>query len=365
MTMIAFGPMSITLLICAAQGAGVAILLWRSAGNRAANRYLALLILAFVALIAPYIIGFAGFYDRWPWLSFAPFSYTMAFGPLVWLYTRSLIDGATRRAWVHFAPVGLQFLSQALVFPLPLATKNWWDALAQAPIISPLFEVATLLSLALYGAAAFSQYRAYRRWLNGNRADAMEFDPRWIRNFLFAMLGVGCVWAGFLIADALDPRRDYFDHFWLYVVFAILVIGLGFEGWRHANIRFPLPSPDGVAVTELPQRDWTTIAKGWIECLDREQYWRDPEITLASLARALGTNTVYLSRAFNAGLGENFNAVINRLRVAEVQRRLRNPAETRDVLTIALEAGFGSKASFNRAFIDFTGQTPSAWRRKS
>ena len=109
--MIAFGSMSITLLIGVLQGTVIAILLLRSAGNRHANRCLAFLILAFAALITPYVIGFAGFYDRWPWLSFAPFSYTMAFGPLVWLYTRALIGLPTAKAWGHFVPVCAQFLS--------------------------------------------------------------------------------------------------------------------------------------------------------------------------------------------------------------------------------------------------------------
>ncbi|GAC1574734.1 MAG: hypothetical protein NVS3B27_20260 [Novosphingobium sp.] len=225
--MIAFGSMSITLLIGVLQGTVIAILLLRSAGNRLANRYLALLILAFAALITPYVIGFAGFYDRWPWLSFAPFSCTMAFGPLVWLYTRALIGLPPARAWRHFGPVGVQFLSQALVFPLPFSTKNWWDATANAAFISPLFEVATLMSLGIYGSAAYRRYRAYHRWLADARADAVDFDPRWIRNFLIAMLVVTIAWTGFLIADWIDPRRNYFDHFWLYVTFSVLVIALG------------------------------------------------------------------------------------------------------------------------------------------
>ena len=363
--MIAFGSMSITLLIGVLQGTVIAILLLRSAGNRLANRYLAFLILAFAALITPYVIGFAGFYDRWPWLSFAPFSYTMAFGPLVWLYTRALIGLPTAKAWGHFVPVCVQFLSQALVFPLPLATKNWWDATAHAPYISPLFEIATIVSIALYGTLAYRCYRAYARWLVDARADAVDFDPRWIRNFLIAMLVVTIAWTGFLIADWINPRRNYFDHFWLYVTFSVLVIALGVEGWRHAQIRFPQQQWPEEGPAPATDRDWNAMAQAWVEELDRAQHWRDPDVTLASLARSLGTNTVYLSRAFNLGLGENFNAVINRRRVAAVQRALADPAEARDMLTIALEAGFGSKASFNRAFVDFTGQTPSAWRRKS
>ena len=102
--MIEFGVLSITLLLGCVQGLVLAGLLWRAPSNRAANRWLALLIVAVAALITPYIIGFAGFYDAWPWLSFTPFSYTLAFGPLLWLYAATLTGQAPTRAWPHGPP---------------------------------------------------------------------------------------------------------------------------------------------------------------------------------------------------------------------------------------------------------------------
>ena len=81
--------------------------------------------------------------------------------------------------------------------------------------------------------------------------------------------------------------------------------------------------------------------------------------SIADLARRLGTNTNYLSRALNEGLGQNFSEFVNRQRIAEAQRMLAGPGE---VLDIALAVGFGSKASFNRAFLAYTGRTPSASR---
>ena len=156
--MISFGPMSISLLLCAFQGSVLAGLLFRTQRNQAANRCLAFFIIAFVALITPYIIGYAGFYDKWPWLSFAPFSYTLAFGPLIYFYTVSLVDKPPVSQWPHFMPVLLQFLAYALVFPLPLQTKNWWDGFAHAPIVSPTLEFATLASIAAWdcGSSAVS-----------------------------------------------------------------------------------------------------------------------------------------------------------------------------------------------------------------
>lgn len=363
--MISFGPMSITLLIGAVQGVVLAALLLCARHNRAANRYLALLIIAVAALITPFIIGYAGFYDKWPRLSFAPFSYTLAFGPLIYFYTVSLVDTVRKRAWPHFAPVVVQFLADALVFPLPLATKNWWDSVAHAPIISPIFEIATLVSIAAYGAVAYHQYRSYRHWLSDNRTDGVDFDPSWVRNFLIALAGVALIWLGFTVANWLNPLRDYFDQFWLYVVFSGLVIYLGVAGWRHSETAFPKPAATKWRLSLETSRDWAEQGRAWLDTIDQKEFWRDPELTLSSLARQLGTNTAYLSRALNEGAGENFNAIINRRRVSAIQQCLASPNEDRDMLSLAFDAGFSSKASFNRAFADFAGMSPTAWRLKS
>lgn len=367
--MINFGPMSITLLLCAAQGLVLAALLLRAKRNRSANRYLAVLILAVATLLVPYIIGYAGFYDRWPRLSFAPFSYTLAFGPLIYFYTASLVHQPPVRAWPHFVPVLAQFLADALVFPLPLATKDWWDAAVNAPILSPLFEFASLVSLAIYGVAAYRRYRVYRRWLDENRTDGVDFDPSWIRNFLAALAVVAIAWFGFLAADWLDPSRDYFDQFLLYVLFSVLVLYLGIVGWRHAETPFPAlttaPDAPEPPEPETRGRDWAEQGRTWLARLDVDEQWRDPDLTLATLARRLGTNTAYLSRSLKAATGGNFNTVINRRRVDEVQRLLADPGERRGVLELAFAAGFNSKASFNRAFSDVAGMTPTAWRLKS
>lgn len=366
--MIQLGPMSITLLICALQGVILAGLLLRTRRNTQANRWLALLILGVVAMITPYIIGYAGFYDAWPWLSFAPFSYGLAFGPLIYLYSVSLFAEPPKRVWPHFLPVLVEFLTDALVFPLPLATKDWWNDFANAPTIAPTLEVATLVSLSAYGAVALRRYAGYRRWLDNSRTDGIDFDPSWIRNFLVALALVAVIWFGFLIAEWIDPARDYFDEFPLYLSFSALVLYLGIAGWRHAEAEFPKFSP--VAAPEAEQRpaksrDWAEQGRAWLARIDVEQHWRDPALTLASLAKVLGTNTAYLSRALGAASGENFSAVINRRRVAEVQRLLDQAGEARDLTTLAFEAGFNSKASFNRAFADFAGMAPSAWRLKS
>lgn len=367
--MISFGPLSLTLLFGSLQGLILACLLFTVPTNKGANRFLALLIMAVASMITPYTIGFAGFYDAYPWLSFAPFATSLSFGPLLYFYAFRLTGGQLpKHWWLHFVPYFIQFLNQALVFPLPIATKNWWDGVAYAYIISPTLTVAALVSVAVYGAATWRRYRTYYAFLENTRTDGVRFDPSWIAHVLIALCAMALVWSGFAIADAMNPERTYFDRFWMYVGLSLLAIYLGVEGRRNAHIPFPVFDLSLQAVAE-PQRDegrsWGDLASALNMRVDQDQLWRDPDITVASLARALATNTGYISRALNEGMGVSFSTFINQKRVAALKAKLSEPSESRDLLTLAFEFGFNSKASFNRAFSEYTGMSPSAYRRAS
>jgi len=105
------------------------------------------------------------------------------------------------------------------------------------------------------------------------------------------------------------------------------------------------------------------LAAEYVERLRAAEWWRDEALTLAALAGHLGTSARSLSRVLNEGLGQGFNEVVNRLRVDAVRAELADPSRRRDLLVIALDAGFSSKASFNRAFRAYAGCTPSQLRR--
>ncbi|MCD4696832.1 MAG: helix-turn-helix domain-containing protein [Bacteroidales bacterium] len=55
---------------------------------------------------------------------------------------------------------------------------------------------------------------------------------------------------------------------------------------------------------------------------------------------------------------------VNNYRVEEVKRLMaEGKHEHYTLLAIALEAGFNSKSSFNRIFKEFTGSTPSHYKK--
>jgi AraC-like DNA-binding protein len=95
--------------------------------------------------------------------------------------------------------------------------------------------------------------------------------------------------------------------------------------------------------------------------------WRGEGLTIARLARELGTPEHYLRRLINHGLGHrNFADFVNSHRVDAAKRRLSDPAEARTTIAvIAFDLGFGSLSTFNRAFRGVTGSTPTVWRREA
>jgi AraC-like DNA-binding protein len=93
--------------------------------------------------------------------------------------------------------------------------------------------------------------------------------------------------------------------------------------------------------------------------------WRGERLTIARLARELGTPEHRLRRLINHRLGHrNFADFVNSHRIDAAKRRLADPAEARTTIAvIAFDLGFGSLSTFNRAFRRATGSTPTVWRR--
>jgi AraC-like DNA-binding protein len=110
------------------------------------------------------------------------------------------------------------------------------------------------------------------------------------------------------------------------------------------------------------------LERSVLDELDRrlvpERLYAREALTIAALAGLLGTQEHVLRRVINRGLGfRNFNDFLHTHRLREASVRLRDPTAARvPVLTIALEAGYGSIGPFNRAFRERFGMTPTEYR---
>ena len=101
--------------------------------------------------------------------------------------------------------------------------------------------------------------------------------------------------------------------------------------------------------------------------IQEDRLYRDERLSVSSLALKLKLPEHRLRRLINQQLGHrNFNAFVNRWRLAEAKAALADPAQlATPISTIALDAGFGSLGPFNRAFKADTGLTPTEYRAQA
>jgi AraC-like DNA-binding protein len=348
---IQFGAWSTLLAVLGGQILLLAVLLLLTKVNRLANFYLAGLLAAIAGMLTPYVLGYAGFYDAYPWLTSAPFAVPLALGALLYAHVYALTFDRSP-GWLHFAPAAAQFAYQAILFPFPVATKWWWDQEVHQQFLAPALTAAVLLSMAAYAIACWRLLDRYQAWLRDRRRDQKPAGR--IRFALLVLAPLVMARAGYDLFSALVRPLDYFDMFGFYVLLGTTGLLLGLEGWRNAQAEQP-------PIAEPHERDWHAQGAEWTERMRSGDWWRDPSLDLATLARYLGTNSSHLSRALNDGHG-GFAGVLANLRAEAVAAAIDRGSDA-DLLTLALDAGFGSKASFNRAFRQRFGVTPSAYRQ--
>jgi AraC-like DNA-binding protein len=100
--------------------------------------------------------------------------------------------------------------------------------------------------------------------------------------------------------------------------------------------------------------------------METERAFLNPELTFATFAKRMGAPERSVRTMINHELGyDHFRAFLNQYRVAEAKRLLDEPSRADKLITVALDSGFSSLASFNRAFRLVEGCAPSAYRAAS
>ncbi|MGB3470839.1 MAG: helix-turn-helix domain-containing protein [Erythrobacter sp.] len=97
--------------------------------------------------------------------------------------------------------------------------------------------------------------------------------------------------------------------------------------------------------------------------IETERVFLDPGLTFASFVERMGAPERAVRTLVNQQLGyDHFRTFLNHHRVAEACRLLEDRDSDDKLISVAMDSGFASLASFNRAFRAIEGLAPSEYR---
>lgn len=388
-----FGQQSSLLLLGFLHGMVFFILLLKRGIEESslADKLLAALLFILCLHISQYMLGFGGWYDSHDshstFMFYFPFHNSLFFGPFIYFYFLSISNQRfklERKHWLHFLPgismilvFAFMYVSEVLIgyhiqgkeLPLHFGTQGTMAKYYQDHIAGFYYDLG-YVSMFIYLALTILIYRNYRNYINENFSNTEIIKFSWLRNILYASIAL--ITFGFVndLVDKYFVDMNYAQYWFSYFVVAVFIYVISIAGYMGTkqlpnNLNFVPPSAPTVGTPKNhPAKETEDIPQleHWKEKLTtlmKQGVFLDPGLSLQDLATQLHTNSSVLSKSINSGFGMNFNDFINSHRVEAIKDKLRAGEHQQLTLTsIAYDCGFNSKATFNRAFKKFTGQSP-------
>ena len=346
---------AILVLIAAAHGFFISVLLVKKSGNY--------LFLALIVSLASYDLGTDYIYFReldlrYPALLFTILFSPLLYGPLLWLFVRNLADEwpLVKKDWFHFLPALLSWL---------IFLPDLFESFENSEYITTLYQRETIQTFDLiYRFILLTQILIYcvrAFFLLGRQSTNRPRREYQVIQFLILFIGLSVL---------VESGTALFYPAWLAGIQLTLTIDtvllVYLLGYIFLKKEAPEPVPAKYAKTLIPDDELKILlTKARRQMVELKSY-ENPDLTLEEFAKILEIPTHRLSQALNRGLNKNFYRFLNEYRVARVQADLKDPARAGEtILNIALAAGFNSKANFNQIFKEYTGLTPSKFRKEN
>jgi len=347
-----------------------AILFKTTASNKIANRILAvmLFLLSYRLIVQVMRLFGLGYYDGWYYFML---DLSWIHGALIYFYTKAQTEPGFRfkkKDIIHFLPVVVQ-----IGISLFVRLQNlYWDG--------------TRESLSWLG------YNAYSVWMNNSTIylvasvliiwyaykskgliasvhqnfEISDTKLAWIKRIIYAFLLYFTLVLLVLLVDLIvfksynNGSYFYFTRFYYYPFFigmGFITYWIGLEGFSRRNDP-ELSIRSSLGPEELKRLN--AIAEKMVSVMAKDKLYKDQELSLQSLAKQLNVKPYLVSKSLGEVLNKRFNDFVNEYRVKEVQSLLQDSNNSKyTLLSLAMEAGFNSKSSFNRAIKKHLGVSPS------
>lgn len=336
------------MLLGALQGFILSGILFFSTKNVYANRILGTLIL----LISLACLNLYLFYIPQPpflvfILNFIPLVIIMPIGPLLYYYVRAVTQPSAidlRHFWPTIIDCGAQLIAAVYVigafFGIVTSPPGpWASAIDTYNVYS---DIPRWCAVSIY------------LWLAARHLKTCNLKQErllWMQQFLRTFLSFQLIWLLYLIPYVIPAYTgwvlDTFDWYPVYIPLVVMIYFLGIKG-----ILMPERAilAEGLAEHVIPRLRMA---------MEDDRLYLNPALNLSLLSTHTSLAPKTISAVLNQHLQTNFNDFINSYRISAFKQKAADPAYGNlTIMGLALEAGFNSLPTFQRAFKKQTGMSP-------
>ena len=324
----------------------------------------------------------------------------LAYGPLFWMYARKIKDdkfNVAKNAF-HFIPAIIACVAYVITsVAIFSGTERYPAIIAGYNLISQYF---ILVSIPVYSLMAFVTARQLPAFWQAEKQLIRRISVCFFCISGISLLVIGLEKTGLITVGYLTIYIRFFAYL-SFLVISLLIVVYRVKAQNELSkaieeavtdvpatlsaLQDQLPIslvavPQAQAANEiLPQTAITgkkyllttmqmeELAQRLIVLVTTKKLFTDPDLSLEKLSALARMPRNHISETLNQHIGKSFYQFINEFRIAEVVRLLDKFKAQQipvSILSIAFEAGFNSKTTFNQYFKKTTGFTPSEYLKK-
>lgn len=334
--------------------------------NEAANRILSVTILIAVFMLIGRVLAVR---LEGPWVSkVAVLADTtiFLFGPLMYLYFRRLSFQESplyKLPLVHYS-LAFTHLMYALFFAFgPTSIIAAYQQGKSVQIIGFMIETIGLLTFIYYTFKAMMLLKKFDKGVKNALSYELKVNT-YLRCLLGALIISVSLWlTSYLCGYILRIYLPYINYTSVWVSTPIFIYVIGYFSLKQPEIfRVPFTPKQKEERPRLKPDEIALLQKRLLYHVKEEHIYLKSDLTLKELAGRMDTSGNNLSWLLNQVYQKSFYEYINELRVKEVIKRIESGTHLKHtILSIALDAGFNTKSTFNKVFKKYTGYTPTQY----
>jgi len=297
-----------------------------------------------------------------------PFPYKWLIGPAFYFYIKSqLVDRnenpSYKKEWFLFIPALLYGCVRLYWFIISVSENSY--RITKDIIDSNYFriqEVAYLLYTIILGMLAF-MFLMKRKRVISNQPKTIK-TISWLMGFiiLFIIIHIIAVLL-FSIDLIIHNGQETFQFVYpILIINVVFIYWIGIIGFTKPKQLFNVFKIENTFKKEIKKKE---ISEKLNRVIHENEVYKNPNLTLEQLALIIEISPRELSKYINEIHQMNFSEFLNFHRIEKIKELLISPDSKKyKIVTLAENAGFSSKSSFNAIFKKMIGVTPSIYKKQ-